>query len=62
MHFWLLGHHKMKLEGMFLDPLAVLWAEVEEIFGDTSITEWVKVFDEWKNRLKRCIDAEGEYL
>jgi hypothetical protein len=20
------------------------------------------VFDEWKSRLKRCIDAEGEYL
>jgi hypothetical protein len=27
-----------------------------------SITEWVKVFDERKDRLKRCIDAKGEHL
>jgi len=53
----------MKLERIFLDPLAVLLAEVEEILGDISIPEWVKVFDEWKDRLKtRCIDADGEYL
>jgi hypothetical protein len=46
----------------------VLWytagtlAEVEEILGDINITKWIKVFDEWKHRLKRYIDAEGEYL
>jgi len=60
--FWLFGYLKMKLEGMFFDTPAALLAEVEEILGDISITEWVKVFDEWKDRLKRCIDAEGEYL
>jgi hypothetical protein len=31
--------------------------EIEEILGDIRITEWVKVFNEWKSRLKRCIDA-----
>jgi hypothetical protein len=52
----------MKLEGMFFDTPAALLAKVEEILGDISITEWVKVFDEWKDRLKQCINAEGEYL
>jgi hypothetical protein len=60
----------MKLEGMFFDTPAALLAEVEEILGDISITEWIKVFDEWKDRLKQCIDTsihryidtEGEYL
>jgi hypothetical protein len=37
-------------------------AEIEKTFGAISITEWVNVFDEWKDRLQRCIDAEGEYL
>jgi hypothetical protein len=52
----------MKLEGMFFDTSAALLAEVEEILGDISITEWAKVFDEWKDRLNRCIDAKGKYL
>jgi hypothetical protein len=52
----------MKHKGMFFDTPAALSAKVEEILGHVSITEWVKVFDEWKDRLKRCIDAEGDYL
>jgi hypothetical protein len=52
----------MKLEGMFSDARAALSAEVEEIPGDIGIAESVKVFDEWKDHLKRCIDAESEYL
>jgi hypothetical protein len=60
--FWLFGDFKMKLEKMFFDTPAALLAKVKEILGNISITEWVKVFDEWKDRLKRCIDAEGEYL
>jgi hypothetical protein len=32
------------------------------MLGEINITEWVKVFHEWKGRLKRNIDAEGEYL
>jgi hypothetical protein len=60
----------MKLEGMFFDTPEAFLAKVEEILGDISITEWIKVFDEWKDHLKRCIDAsmhrridaEGEYL
>jgi hypothetical protein len=52
----------MKLEGMFFDAPAALFAEIEEIVGHQSISECVKVFDEWKDRLERCIDPEGEYL
>jgi hypothetical protein len=52
----------MKFEGIFFDTPAELSAEVEEILGDISIAEWVKVFEEWKDCFKQCIDAEGEYL
>jgi hypothetical protein len=47
---------------MFLDAPAALLAEVEAILGDVRMTAWVKVFDEWKNCVKRCIDAQGECL
>jgi hypothetical protein len=47
---------------MVFDRPAASIAKVEEILGDIRITEWIKVFDEWKHRLKRCIHAEGEYL
>jgi hypothetical protein len=52
----------MKLEGMFFDTPVVLLATVEEILGDIGITEWAKVFDEWNDRFKPCIDAEGGHL
>jgi hypothetical protein len=50
----------MKLEGMFFDTSTALSAEVEEILADISIAEWVKVFDKWKDHLKRYIDTEGQ--
>jgi hypothetical protein len=47
---------------MFLPTLATCLAEVEEALGDSGMTESAKVFDEWKDRLKQRIDAEGECL
>jgi hypothetical protein len=35
--------------------------EAEEMLGENNMTEWVRVFAEWRDRLKRCLDAEGEY-
>jgi hypothetical protein len=52
----------MKLERMFFDIPATVFAEVEEILRNFGICEWVRVFKKWKDRLKRCIDAEREYL
>jgi hypothetical protein len=52
----------MKLEGMLFDPPAAFLAEIEEIVGHIRITEWLEMFDEWKDPFKRWIDAEGEYL
>jgi hypothetical protein len=60
--FWPFRYLKMKLEGMFFDTRAVLFAEVEQMLRDISMTEWAKAFDERKDRLKPWIDAEGEYL
>jgi hypothetical protein len=52
----------VKLKKMLLDAPAALLAAVEKIVWAIRMTEWARVFDEWKNALKRCIDAEGEYL
>jgi hypothetical protein len=52
----------MRLEGMFFDTTVAFLSEVEETLGDKSIREWDTVFDEWKERLKQCIDAEREYF
>jgi hypothetical protein len=42
----------MKFEGMFFDTIPALLAKVEEMRGFFSIPEWVKRFNEWKDRLK----------
>jgi hypothetical protein len=52
----------MKLEGIFVTIPGTVLAEVEEILGDTGITRWVKALNQWKDPLKGCIDAGGEYL
>jgi hypothetical protein len=51
----------MEFDGMFFATPGVLFAEIEEMLGAIRNPEWVNIFDEWKSRLKRCIDAEGEY-
>jgi hypothetical protein len=62
MRFLAFRYLKIKLEGMLFDTPAASLAEVEEKLGAISITEWVKVSDEWKDRLKQCSDVEGEDL
>jgi hypothetical protein len=57
-NFWLFGYLKMKLEGTFCHTPAAVLTEFEETLGNISITEWVKVLDECKDRLKLCIEAE----
>jgi hypothetical protein len=52
----------MKLKSMIFDGSAALFAEVDQMLGDISITEWLKAFNEWKARLKGYIDAERECL
>jgi hypothetical protein len=47
---------------MFFDTSAELLAEVEDILGDINIIECVNMFNEWKDYLKRCIDADGKYF
>jgi hypothetical protein len=59
--FWLFGSLKMKLERILCVTPTPFVVEAEEVLGDNSMTEWAKVFDEWKDCLKQCIDSEGEY-
>jgi hypothetical protein len=51
----------MKLERMFCAIPTPFVVEAEEVLGENSMTEWVRVFAEGRDRSKRCIDAEREY-
>jgi hypothetical protein len=62
MRFLAVRIHQVKPEWVFFDTPVALLAEIEEIFAGISITEGAKVFEERKDRLKRYIGAEGEYL
>jgi hypothetical protein len=50
------------LEGStFGDQIEVLLA-VNTIFGTIPREEFISVFDEWKSRLRECIERGEEYL
>jgi hypothetical protein len=60
--FWLFGTLKRKLEeSTFGDQIKVLLA-VNTIFSTILREEFISVFDEWKSRLRECIDRGLEYL
>jgi hypothetical protein len=53
---------KRKLERfMFGDPVEML-TTVSIILNTIHLDEFISVFDEWKCRLRECIDIRGEYL
>jgi hypothetical protein len=60
--FWLFGNLKTKLEGSTFTSAGQLMVEVNEIFMDIPLHEFISVFDEWKLRLVECIDTGGNYL
>jgi hypothetical protein len=60
-NFWLFGTLKRKLErSTFGNQIEALLA-VNTMFS-TIPCEFITVFDEWKSRLRECIDRGWEYL
>jgi hypothetical protein len=60
--FWLFGTLKRRLEGyMFEDPVEVMTA-VSTFLSKILLDVFISVFDEWKCRLRECIDRRGKYL
>jgi hypothetical protein len=59
---WLFGTLKTKLEeSMFRDQIEAFLA-VNIIFSTIPVEEVISVFDEWKSRLRECIERGGKYL
>jgi hypothetical protein len=52
----------MNFQGLSLATPSALVYEVQEILDEIDITEWVKPFDEWEVRVRRCIRSGGGYL
>jgi hypothetical protein len=61
-NFWLCGYPKVVLEGSSLETAEGLQEKVTDIVILISTSIFRAVFEEWKNRLLRCIEAGGEYL
>jgi transposase len=60
--FWLFGYLKFMLEGHSFETAEELQEKVTEILMSIPTSTFGAVFEEWKGRLLRCIDAGGEYL
>jgi hypothetical protein len=52
----------MKIQGMSFASPSTIVCEIQEIFNEICITEWVKVFDDWEVGQRQCIDIRGEYF
>lgn len=60
--FFLFGYLKNKLMGHHFDSEADLLSKSEKILKKISRFTLEKVFEEWIERLKLCIELEGDYL
>jgi hypothetical protein len=60
--FWLFGILKRNLEGHTFASAIEVRGEMNDILMKIPFDEFILVFDEWKCRLRECIDRGGEYL
>jgi hypothetical protein len=60
--FWLFGTLKRKLEGFTFGHQIEMLLAMNTIFSTIPHEEFISVFNEWKSRLRECIDRGGEYL
>ena len=60
--FFLFGFLKMKLEGSSIESPVDLKVAVEEIISGIGYETWRRVFREWTDRLKKCVENGGEYV
>jgi hypothetical protein len=60
--FRLFGYLKIMLEGNSFETAEELQEKVTGILMSITISTFRPVFEEWKSRLLRCIEAGGDYL
>jgi hypothetical protein len=60
--FWLFGMLKRKLKGHTFASAIEERTEVNNILMNIHFDDFILIFDEWKCRLRECIDRGGEYL
>ena len=59
--FYLFGTVKYQLEGMYARNRDEMVEKTKKIFGKIPKEQFKIVMSEWKRRLKKCIEFEGEY-
>ena len=60
--FYLFGYLKNKMKGESFPSADDLLQRVLQILNNISTDTLKKVFDEWLDRLQRCINAKGDYF
>jgi hypothetical protein len=60
--FFLFSYLKQHLEGKHFTRDDQVIAAVREIFDKTPLQTFHNVMDDWKSRLRRCLQLGGEYL
>ena len=60
--FFLYGYTKEKLKGSTHSSEKELFDHIVRIINQIDKTVWQSVFDDWMSRLKRVIDAQGDYI
>lgn len=60
--FFLFGYLKQQLQGIHFHSLDEALNTLGEIIAKIPKKTWHSVFDEWFQRLKRCIQQHGDYV
>ena len=60
--FFLFPKLKQHLRGKRYRSTEEILATTEVFLKSIKKSEWAAVFDEWKHRMQKCIDKEGEYF
>jgi hypothetical protein len=60
--FWLFGHLKVMLEGSSFEAAEELQEKMTGVLMSIPVSTFRAIFEEWKSRWLRCIEAGGEYF
>ncbi|GAB1859743.1 Mariner Mos1 transposase [Camponotus japonicus] len=60
--FFLFPKMKRILKGQRFESVPEIQATVTRVLKDIPVEDFKKCFEQWQNRWKRCIDAQGAYF
>ncbi len=60
--FWLFKNLKKHLRGRKFSTEEEIDRAVDDFFESIKPEEWRRVYDKWQDRMKRCINARGDYF